>query len=377
MSGPRSLNGTYDAHVFTSRAVELIEQHDASEPLYLYLAYHNVHDACASDRFALGLQAPLGTVEREYSTTALDTWKVQGAMTTELDLGVGNVTAALRAAGLWDSTLLVFMSDNGGPLDHTSNYPFRMGKGHEFEGGYRVVAFASGPALPPAVRGTRLDAMMHASDWYATLTGAAGFAPPADTGPTPADGLNLWPALIGANLTSPRVEVIHAVNNRYFNPSLGNVAVQAARFGKYKLILGVNCSLPSNKVWQAWPAPAAGAVPFGRSGGVVEAGTDHARAPLLEDAPNRSELATGATAAAAHPCLFDLEADPSERHDLAADPQHAELLASLVARLKRRADTGPDIALAFPLGQLNKTCGAAVCEQEEQTGYLEPVDWVH
>ncbi len=49
-----------------------------------------------------------------YGTTKLDTWKVQAAMTTELDYGVGNITAALKAAGLWEDTLLLLASDNGG-----------------------------------------------------------------------------------------------------------------------------------------------------------------------------------------------------------------------------------------------------------------------
>lgn len=42
--------------------------------------------------------------------------KVQSAMMTELDYGIGNVTAALKASGQWDNTLIVVTSDNGGPL---------------------------------------------------------------------------------------------------------------------------------------------------------------------------------------------------------------------------------------------------------------------
>jgi arylsulfatase A-like enzyme len=37
-------------------------------------------------------------------------------MVTELDYGIGNVTAALKASGQWDNTLIVVTSDNGGPL---------------------------------------------------------------------------------------------------------------------------------------------------------------------------------------------------------------------------------------------------------------------
>ena len=88
MSGPGSLNGTCasrgrsatasfisslttgallsadDQVVFSQRAVELIHAHDQSRgPFYCYLAYHNVHDACTADRFAGGLDAPMGTVD--------------------------------------------------------------------------------------------------------------------------------------------------------------------------------------------------------------------------------------------------------------------------------------------------------------------------
>ena len=36
------------------------------------------------------------TVDELYARTAIDTFKVMGAMVTELDYGVGNVTAALE-----------------------------------------------------------------------------------------------------------------------------------------------------------------------------------------------------------------------------------------------------------------------------------------
>ena len=84
----------------------MIAKHDATKPLYLYVAFHNVHDACQADRFALGLNAPLEAVEL-YPTTKDDTWKVQAAMTTELDYGVANVTNALKQAGMWANTVMV------------------------------------------------------------------------------------------------------------------------------------------------------------------------------------------------------------------------------------------------------------------------------
>ena len=99
MEGATSLNGTYDQVAFSQRAVEIIHEHDKSSPLYIYLAYHNVHDACIADRFSGGLNAPMETVDL-YKTTVRDTWKVQAAMTTELDYGVSWAASICEAASV-------------------------------------------------------------------------------------------------------------------------------------------------------------------------------------------------------------------------------------------------------------------------------------
>jgi hypothetical protein len=70
-----------------------------------------VHLACGANKKTEGIQAPCETVAR-YPTVAVDAWKVQSAVTTELDYVVGNVTESLKAAGLWANTLVTFASDN-------------------------------------------------------------------------------------------------------------------------------------------------------------------------------------------------------------------------------------------------------------------------
>ena len=111
MKGPTSLNGTYDQVAFSQRAVEIIHDHEKSIPLYIYLAYHNVHDACIKDRFSGGLNAPMETVDL-YKTTVRDTWKVQAAMTTELDYGVSWTDWPVRGCsykGSPESTLFTML----------------------------------------------------------------------------------------------------------------------------------------------------------------------------------------------------------------------------------------------------------------------------
>lgn len=392
----------------------------------------------------------------------------------QLDYGVANVTAALKAAGMYQNSVLILISDNGGPLDHSNNFPLRGGKGSLWEGGVRVEALVHSPLLPAARRGVKWSGLAHSSDWYVTLyEGIAGAGPGAamlGTGFRAPDGFDLWPALLGSNATSPRTEVIHRVTNQHFNSSLGDSEGQAARFDvdgvPWKLITDYNCN--SSQVWQAWPPLEASPIPFGLTGGDVEAGTDHARAASLptddkywlqnsgraEDggdnkaAPDptcntgisadyhnhgtvvccpkecgvcgaQSECQLpikngkpcpcaarqgGPNACCVHsietsgrsckevgppcvvhrgpepakpPCLFNLRDDPGERNNLGADPQHATLLASLIAKLAEAASTGPPLSVAFApdVGPKNSTVLQAICDQEGAYGYLEPYDW--
>ena len=184
--GPaKGLNGTYSTRAFAKEAVDLIQAHDASQPLYMYVAPQNVHLACGTkaSKLVQGIQAPCETTAL-YPNVVNDTFKAQSAVTTELDYLVGNVTEALKQTGLWEDTVVVFTSDNGGPLDHTTNWPLRGGKHTFWDGGVRVVAVVAGGALPAGRRGQIYAGLAHSSDWYATMVeGIAGGKIPDHTGP--------------------------------------------------------------------------------------------------------------------------------------------------------------------------------------------------
>lgn len=47
------------------------------------------------------------------------------AMMAAVDDVIANVTQALKDTGHWNNTLIIFSSDNGGPIDHANNYPLR------------------------------------------------------------------------------------------------------------------------------------------------------------------------------------------------------------------------------------------------------------
>ena len=134
---------------------------------------------------------------------------------TSLDGLVGRVADALQSrAGLWDASLLIFASDNGGadPLEW-ANSPLRGSKRMVWEGGIRVAAFASGGFLPTAVRGTVQDGLMCLHDLYATFAALGGVT---DLQPAPSssmfavDALDMSSLLLGRTTESPRDTVIVA-----------------------------------------------------------------------------------------------------------------------------------------------------------------------
>jgi arylsulfatase A-like enzyme len=93
----------------------------------IHKALQNTHDPLqAAPRF----EALYPNVDFEKRRTYL-------AMASAIDEVVQNVTTALKAKKLWDTTLLVFSSDNGAP-GSGSNYPLRGYKLSNFEGGTRV-----------------------------------------------------------------------------------------------------------------------------------------------------------------------------------------------------------------------------------------------
>ena len=113
-----SQNGTaYSCELYGSKAVGHIESHDASVPLFLYLAFHDVHEPneCPSKFF----DPSIGFKPRQ----------VAAGMSSCVSIATGNVTDALKRQGMWNHTLMVWAADNGGlSLGTGNNFPLRGGK---------------------------------------------------------------------------------------------------------------------------------------------------------------------------------------------------------------------------------------------------------
>jgi arylsulfatase A-like enzyme len=154
---------------------------------------------------------------------------VYAGMIEAMDEAVGIVTARLDDLGLWDNTIIVFMSDNGGLSTSeghpTSNLPLRAGKGWMYEGGIREPMIFVHPTVARA--GTTCDHPVSSIDFFPTLLEAAG----VDAPPVEIDGMSLMPLL-------RRVPMPHRPLYWHY-PHYGNQGGSpsgAVRLGDWKLI---------------------------------------------------------------------------------------------------------------------------------------------
>jgi arylsulfatase B len=152
--------------------------------------------------------------------------KMLAAMVTGLDRGIGRILDALDRKGIADNTIVWFSSDNGGVEEpRSSNQPLRGKKGDVFEGGVRVTAAVRWPQGFQG--GRKIDAVTGYIDVYPTLMAVAG----VEQSPgKPLDGRNMLPVFRGEAEGEPRTWY-HYIAQR------GNSEKLAVMEGDWKLVL--------------------------------------------------------------------------------------------------------------------------------------------
>jgi arylsulfatase A-like enzyme len=243
----------YSSDGFTSRLLEFLAARDTARPFFAYLPFSAPHfplqapadliekyadcykdgPACLRDRRLQALKrlgliapdvvphpmvadcAPWEEMSAEARAFSARTMAVYAAMVERMDCNVGRVVAWLKQAGVFEDTLILFLSDNGaegavmealpiaGPvisrfiaenfnnsienLGRPDSYvwygprwaqaataPSRLHKAYTTEGGIRVVAFAHHPALARAGQvGRAFCTAMDVAPMLLDLAGAA------------------------------------------------------------------------------------------------------------------------------------------------------------------------------------------------------------
>lgn len=276
----------YTTVLLGDESVRLIEQQDASKPLFLYIPFNAPH-------------TPLQALEEDLQRYAHITDRQRRtycAMVHRVDEQVGRVVAAIEKRGWTERTLFLFSSDNGGPLGQgATNGKLRAGKGTLYEGGVRVPACATwaGQIRP----GTVVNEALHIVDWYPTLLRLAGASLEQKL---PLDGRDAWDTITKGQ-PSPHEAIL--LNSA---PTTGAVCV-----GDWKLVLN-------------------GQVPA-----VAPDGPQDASRPA---AAKKKKSKAAATSGEERAELFNLASDPSEANNLAeSQPEKLKELRQVLARFARQA----------------------------------------
>ena len=269
----------------TDRAVAWLErQRGRNRPFFLYFAPVAVHELITPS-------------EQTRGTSKAGPY---GDFIHDLDLSVGRILDTLDKMNAAENTLVIFTSDNGGVVARKTksntqalamdaglkiNGPLRGGKHDIWEGGFRVPFIARWPGYVPA--GTVSDQVIGLVDLFATAAAAVG-EPRLDRAAAAPDSVNMLPAFTG-NPTQPlRRDLILQSANGVF----------AIRSGPWKWIEGVPRARPGRKL------------PGKRS-------------------PKADQF---------RPQLYNLETDPAETVDVAA--QHPDVVKRLSAVLRRQREQG-------------------------------------
>ncbi len=188
-------------------AVGFIER-NAHRPFFLFLSHYAVHNMLHGrpelvDHFrgkpGCGHSAPSkGNPENDpYAKWPADYMAKPcnphlAAQLKVIDEGVGMIVGKLKELGIDKNTLVIFTSDNGGPVSVTVNGPLRGGKGSLYEGGTREPLIIYQPGR---ICGGRISELPTTNcDFYPTLCQLTGTPLPEEAD---LDGVSIAGELLG------------------------------------------------------------------------------------------------------------------------------------------------------------------------------------
>ncbi|MEL6556701.1 MAG: arylsulfatase [Bacteroidota bacterium] len=183
----------YATDLITTKAVQKIEEYATSgSPFFLEVAYNAPHTPLRARREYLdiyGFDPALprfdGSNSRGVGNSERQTY---AAMVTDMDDGIGKIMDKLSSLGISNSSLVIFMSDNGADEKSKggSSGMLRGEKLTEWEGGIRSPAIIRWPDAFDG--GWRSDQLMSYVDIFPTI---AGIIAPGMTTLNPMDGSNI------------------------------------------------------------------------------------------------------------------------------------------------------------------------------------------
>ena len=199
--------------------IDIQQKEHPEQPFFIYYCSQAVH---------VPHEPPASFFDETVAGTTLS---AHGDMIKELDLQVGAIVKGLKEKGLYENTLVIFSSDNGGlniqdteATGHDSSNGYRGSKTWIYEGGHRVPFIASWPNRIKSDQSIDEPVMVH--DLAATLYAITGQSMPEDQA---MDSFNLLPLLLQENNAQGRSVI--------YSQGSGGRGKLAIRKGNWKLII--------------------------------------------------------------------------------------------------------------------------------------------
>lgn len=233
-NGKRVKTKGYCSDVFTDAAIRFITER-RGEPFFVYLPFNCPHspfqiaEAYYKPYEALGMKpGDFPSVANGHPLRGIpgNTARVYG-MVENIDDNLGRLFAKLNELGLRESTIVIFLTDNG-PNGARYNAGMRAYKGSVYEGGIRTAFFVRWPARLEA--GRKVDRIAAHIDVVPTILEACGVTAPEDV---KLDGRSILPLLEGRRVDWPD-------RTLYFQWHRGDAPIPyrafSARTERYKLV---------------------------------------------------------------------------------------------------------------------------------------------
>eukprot|EP01084_Bolivina_argentea_P116817 207488_1 len=228
----KNVNGTYNADLFFGYFHELLQENYnkssknyTNKPLFMYFALQTIHAP---------IQKPPDSNMNNFNMKPLYQQECANINHTErryyceklqyIDVYLGDLIQLYQDLELWDDTLLILTTDNGGMPDWNGsgifnqtltkswgqNYPFRGGKVTGFQGGMLGISFINGGnnIISQDLRGSTNNGLFAAMDWFPSILSFIGHN---ELIPNNLDGANILDSLLNDTIF-PRDQMIGYVN---------------------------------------------------------------------------------------------------------------------------------------------------------------------
>ena len=196
----------YETYLLANETNRFIRERDQDKPFFLYVPFLAPHEPLAApedlkDKYkdlADNRQAARSPSDA-MSKAAMDAGAktrvpLYAAVVDAMDQAIGQILTTLEEEGIGDNTIVLFFSDNGASRVFTQgggdNFPLRGGKAETYEGGIRVVSLLRWPDR--IAGGQKMEQVMTVMDVFPTLAAATGIKP---LNTWQFDGLDMWPAI--------------------------------------------------------------------------------------------------------------------------------------------------------------------------------------